>query len=461
MNRQPDRVPNDAPGAPAPAGPGQGGTPRTATGQARWEPLWREAADGARQLGDAPLHRDDVARLWSGLRVLAADEPAVPDDLVPGIIRALLEASGGDGLAPGGDAAGRVPVGVPVGPEAAGPALVASDAVGRAPVPGAEAVVEPGGAGIRPAGPARPGLVHLARLLWAEARWLPLPFLVVQLLLAAGGLLLHLATLHYAGTAPDAGGLAGTAGWRGSAPGLTGWQLILASADSLALVAPWLGTLVALAAVWPRRRQLWADLEALSPFPPASRLLARTWVAGVLATALLLLAGWLQPAAVLAAFGDGLADGLATATPALDGVTAGPAGGGTGLGSSGTPGVGSGGAAAFGSGGAAALAPGAARPAFAHGAWMAAAVVLARVAPLWLAAAWTLWWQVRIGTLGAMGAAAALWTAVTLGGRFLGPWNPLAAGPLPAAGVQVAMLAVALLLAWHLRGRAETAQPAS
>ncbi|HEY8414608.1 MAG TPA: hypothetical protein VIK99_02425, partial [Thermaerobacter sp.] len=86
-------------------------------------------------------------------------------------------------------------------------------------------------------------------------------------------------------------------------PALDGWRLILLSADSLALVAPWLGTLVALAAVWPRRQMLWADLETLSPFPAASRLLARAGVAGLLATLFILVAGWIQPAAVQAFMG--------------------------------------------------------------------------------------------------------------------------------------------------------------
>lgn len=404
-----------APVSPVPGGPEQGSALRDATGQAGWQALWREAADGARREGDTPLDPQEVARLWSGLRAVAADEPAVSQDLVPGVTRALVEA------------AHELPGGLGLEPPAAAAAVAG---------PGCP----PDRPGILPAGTVRPGLAQLARLLWAEARWLPLPFLVMQLLLTAGGLLLHLVTVESAGIATAAGGLAGAAGSRGAGPELTGWQLVLVSADHLALVAPWLGTLVALAAAWPRRRQLWADLEALSPFPPASRLLARTWVAGILATVLMLVAGWIQPAAVLAAFGDG----LVAVPPGPDTAVAVPAG------------DGAGGAA----GGMAGVASSVTAPAFAHDAWTAAAVVLARLAPLWMAAAWALWWQVRTGTLGAMLASAALWTAVTLGGRFLGPWNPLAAGPLPAAGLHVAMLAVALLLAWRLRGQAEVPNPA-
>ena len=392
MNRDADPVPAPAEGDHPPAGDGTAGSqgarsPSAAGAQGRpahpdqaapgdWVSLWRDAADGARLEGEPPLEPDEVALLWAGLRAVAADEPAVPAGLVPAVAEALSDGTR-DGAAP----------------MVAGEARPALEPVSACPVP--------------------PGWRQLARLVWAEARWLPLSFLAVQLLLIAGGLLLHLMAVETASRAalPPIG--PGGARWEPGATGaggpaepatLAGWQLILLSADSLALVAPWLGTLVALAAAWPRRRQLWADLEALSPFPPAGRLLVRAWVAGGLATGLLVVAGWIQPALVGALFDFGLGIGPADlARPR---------------------------------GGAAVLAPG-----------------LARLAPLWLGIAWTLWWQVRAGTLGAMVASAGLWAAVTLGSRFLGPWNPLAAGPVPAAAVQVAMLAVAVGFGWRLWNR--------
>src|SRR5690606_5562539 len=143
-----------------------------------------------------------------------------------------------------------------------------------------------------------------------------------------------------------------------------------------------------------------------------------------LATLFILVAGWIQPAAVQAFMG------LPPGGPAPDTVPAWPAAG------------------------AAAGAPGGS-PGGTLG------VILARLAPLWLAAAWALCWHMRAGTLGAMLASAGLWTAVTLGGHWLGPWNPLAAGPVPAVAVQVAMLLLAALLGWGLAKQAGAGEVAA
>ena len=63
----------------------------------------------------------------------------------------------------------------------------------------AGAGAEPPGRGVlAPAGTGRPRTVQLLRLLAAEARCFPLPFLALQLLLMAGGLLLHLVAVETA-----------------------------------------------------------------------------------------------------------------------------------------------------------------------------------------------------------------------------------------------------------------------
>ncbi|WPD19537.1 hypothetical protein [Thermaerobacter composti] len=378
-----------------------------------WEMLWQEAAEGARREGDDPLSPAEVKALWADFAALRARPEPVPQDLVARVTRALLETAGGQEEAQPQE--GAEPVAVPTGePDRAGAGGGTLD-----------------WAALAPDGSRRPRLVPLLRLLAAEARCFPLSFLALQLLLMAGGLVLHLVAVETArGLWPDwtpalraAGDGAGALG-PASPLALDGWRLILLSADSLALVAPWLGTLVALAAVWPRRQMLWADLETLSPFPAASRLLARAGVAGLLATLFILVTGWIQPAAVQAFMG------LPPGGPAPDTVLAWSAAGAA----AGVPGGSPGGTLG---------------------------VILARLAPLWLAAAWALWWHMRAGTLGAMLASAGLWTAVTLGGHWLGPWNPLAAGPVPAVAVQVAMLLLATLLGWGLAKQAGAGEVAA
>ncbi len=130
----------------------------------------------------------------------------------------------------------------------------------------------------------RQGLRPLFALLWAEARFLPLSFLVLQAALLAVGLLAN----RY---------LTGSAGSRALAgpPGTQPAYDLLAravcrdalgrSADAITLLAPWLGMLTALFAVLPWCRGPWADLEALSPFSSGTRLLARAAVSTLIVAA--------------------------------------------------------------------------------------------------------------------------------------------------------------------------------
>jgi len=149
-----------------------------------------------------------------------------------------------------------------------------------------EALVEAARTAGVPAMRQRPGLRALLRLLWAEARFLPLAFFALQAVLLAVAFIANRSLAGFAGrtslaVVPEAGLLMGALVRRA----------VGTSADAFVLVAPWLGAGVALVAALPRPKGLWADLEALSPFSAATRLLARTAVATAIAVVATCLAG--------------------------------------------------------------------------------------------------------------------------------------------------------------------------
>lgn len=134
-------------------------------------------------------------------------------------------------------------------------------------------------AGRRP----QPGLRPVLALLWAEARYLPLSFFVLQAVLLVVALLANRYLTGFAGprtlAAPGpefANDLLARAMWR---------DALRRSVDAFTLLAPWLGMLTALFAIVPWRRGPWADLETLSPFSSATRLLARAAVATLIVAA--------------------------------------------------------------------------------------------------------------------------------------------------------------------------------
>lgn len=202
---------------------------------------------GAKAEGEAAPRLEEVARL-SALLGPPAGEDAVPADLVPALHTALVEATlrGGTGR--------------------------------QRPARGPRA---------------------LLRLLWAEVRFLPLSFFVLQAALLAMALVANRTLTGFAG--PSMLPLAA----RGTDPLARALlrDALGRSADAVTLVAPWLGAAAALFAALPRRKGLWADLEALSPFSEPARLLARATVATLIATAGTVVAGLAQvgpaPAALL------------------------------------------------------------------------------------------------------------------------------------------------------------------
>ena len=139
----------------------------------------------------------------------------------------------------------------------------------------------------------KPGPRALARLLWAEVRFLPLSFFTYQVVLLAMAWAANRYLTGFAGPRP-----AGAGSGSGEAAGLvTGAVLrdaLGGSVDAFTLVTPWLGLAVALLAAVPRRRALWADLEALSPLSGAARLLARAAVATLVTVAATVVAGLAQ-----------------------------------------------------------------------------------------------------------------------------------------------------------------------
>ncbi len=181
--------------------------------------LYADLCAGAQAEGAPAPRREDVARLGALLR---AGDAAPPSDLVPALHAALVAA--------------------------AQPRLAPRVA---------------------------PSPRSLLGLLWAEARYLPLPFFALQVGLLALALVANRYLTGFAGTAP-----AGQALWR---------DALGRSRDAFTLVAPCLGLAVAFWAALPGRRGTWADLEALSPFSGPTRLLARAAVAA--------LAAWLGTAA--------------------------------------------------------------------------------------------------------------------------------------------------------------------
>ncbi|HEY8347718.1 MAG TPA: hypothetical protein VIL07_10690 [Symbiobacteriaceae bacterium] len=166
--------------------------------------LFRDLQEGAALEGEPAPTLEEVTAMAALLREV--ERPAVPPDLVPGLVQALSTAG-------------------PLGEPAAH------------------------AGGIRP----------LLRLLWADARFMPLSFLVIEGVLLAGAFLINWVLardLPY-----DAG--------------------VGRSADGFILMAPWMGLAAVLFALRPTERSVWGDLEALSPFPPAVRLLVRA-AAGML-----------------------------------------------------------------------------------------------------------------------------------------------------------------------------------
>lgn len=139
-----------------------------------------------------------------------------------------------------------------------------------------------------------PGLRSLLRLLWAEARFLPLSFFALQAVLLA---VAFLASRY----------LTGVGGPRlpaaGSGEALNGDLVARAllrdalgrSVDAFTLVAPWVGAAAVVVGVVPGRRGLWGDLESLSPLSASTRLLARTAAATFIATVAMLVAGAVHP----------------------------------------------------------------------------------------------------------------------------------------------------------------------
>ncbi len=148
-----------------------------------------------------------------------------------------------------------------------------------------EALVEAARLAGVPAVRRRPGLRALLRLLWAEARFLPLSFFALQAVLLTVAFVANRSLAGFGrltlALAPEAGLLTGA----------LVRHAMGTSADAFVLVAPWLGVGVALVAALPRPKGLWADLEALSPFSAATRLLARTTVATAIAVVATCLAG--------------------------------------------------------------------------------------------------------------------------------------------------------------------------
>ena len=212
----------------------------------RLRAIYDDLCAGAKAEGEAGPRLEEVARL-SALLAPPVGEDAVPAGLVPALYAALVEAT----LRRGANSRRLTQ-----GPRA------------------------------------------LLRLLWAEARFLPLSFFVLQAALLAMALVANHALTDFAGSrlplaAPGAD-LVARAVLR---------DALGRSADALTLVAPWLGAAAALFSALPRRKGLWADLEALSPFSEPTRLLARATVATLMATAAAVVAGLAQmgpaPAALL------------------------------------------------------------------------------------------------------------------------------------------------------------------
>lgn len=189
--------------------------------EGRRRSLYADLGDGARALGEPAPRAEDVARLAGLLRAEMGRE-AIPPDLLPSLQAALAEAA------------------------------------------------RPAVASARTA----PGVRALLRLLWAEARFLPLSFFACQAALLGMALVANRFLTGFAGPAAAPLGPLMPAIVR---------DALGRSVDAFTLIAPWLGLAVALFAALPARRGLWADLEALSPLSGPTRLLARTAVATLIA----------------------------------------------------------------------------------------------------------------------------------------------------------------------------------
>lgn len=179
--------------------------------------FYQDLREGAALAGEPVPDWDDVAEVTALLA--EADRALVPPDLVPDLVKALTEE-------------------------------------------GERTEEEPSlGAG------------SLLRLVWAEARFMPLAFFATEAVLLAAALLINYVLVRGGGFSPG--------DWLvGAFPlGPGGF------ADGFTLVAPWLGAAAGLFSLRPAGRGAWVELEAVSPFSPGVRLLVRAALATIAALA--------------------------------------------------------------------------------------------------------------------------------------------------------------------------------
>ncbi|QUL99218.1 MAG: hypothetical protein IMF26_03950 [Candidatus Fermentithermobacillus carboniphilus] len=107
----------------------------------------------------------------------------------------------------------------------------------------------------------------LLRVVWAEARFMPLTFVLVESLVLIAGLLVNRYVTGF--SRPDA-----------SWPfGLNIWSYVMtASLDASTLLAPLLGLMAVMFSLASSNGSSWADLEEMSVWPRSVRLLVRTLV---------------------------------------------------------------------------------------------------------------------------------------------------------------------------------------
>lgn len=111
------------------------------------------------------------------------------------------------------------------------------------------------------------GTGSLLRVLWAEARFLPLTFVLVELLILMAGLLVNRYVTGF--SSPNAS-------WPFS-PSI--WSRVMdVSLDAITLLAPLLGLMAVVFSLAPSSGSSWADLEEMSVWPRSVRLLVRTLV---------------------------------------------------------------------------------------------------------------------------------------------------------------------------------------
>lgn len=179
--------------------------------------FYRDLQEGAALAGEPAPNWDEVAEIAALLR--EAERAPVPVDLVPGLVKVLTEE-------------GKL--------TEEEPSL---------------------------------GTDSLLRLIWAEARFMPLAFFATEAVLLAAALLINYVLVRGGGFSP--------VDWlAGAFPlGPDGF------ADGFTLMAPWLGAAAGLFSLRPAGRGAWAELEAVSPFSPGVRLLVRAALATTAALA--------------------------------------------------------------------------------------------------------------------------------------------------------------------------------